>query len=66
MGPVGLLGAGAAGRGADRAAPARGGLRPRPLGRSRYTLWQHHQLGEILDEQLTYWRDVLGELPQEL
>ncbi|MGW1179480.1 condensation domain-containing protein, partial [Kitasatospora sp. NPDC002543] len=31
-----------------------------------YTLWQHHQLGEILDEQLTYWRDVLGELPQEL
>ncbi|MFF2545588.1 amino acid adenylation domain-containing protein [Kitasatospora sp. NPDC058063] len=31
-----------------------------------YTLWQHNQLGEILDEQLTYWRDLLGELPQEM
>ncbi|MET8544707.1 amino acid adenylation domain-containing protein [Kitasatospora sp. NPDC004799] len=31
-----------------------------------YTLWQHHQLGEILDGQLKHWRDELRELPQEL
>nr|WP_274538705.1 non-ribosomal peptide synthetase [Streptomyces sp. CB02056] len=31
-----------------------------------YTLWQHNQLGEILDEQLKYWRNALGELPQEV
>ncbi|WP_058047800.1 amino acid adenylation domain-containing protein [Streptomyces roseifaciens] len=31
-----------------------------------YTLWHQELLGEVLDDQLAYWRDALSGAPQEL
>ncbi|MGW1179580.1 condensation domain-containing protein, partial [Kitasatospora sp. NPDC002543] len=31
-----------------------------------YALWQHHQLGELMDQQLDHWAEVLRDAPQEV
>ncbi|WP_157536742.1 non-ribosomal peptide synthetase [Kitasatospora mediocidica] len=37
-----------------------------PVQYADYTLWQHNQLGEVLEGQLDHWRQVLDGVPQEL
>ncbi|MBC3840321.1 hypothetical protein GXW82_09170 [Streptacidiphilus sp. 4-A2] len=39
---------------------------PLPVQYADYTLWQHNQLGDILAQQLTHWRQALQGIPQAL
>ncbi|MBC3840323.1 hypothetical protein GXW82_09185 [Streptacidiphilus sp. 4-A2] len=39
---------------------------PLPVQYADYTLWQHNQLGDVLERQLSHWRQALEGIPQEL
>uniref|UniRef100_UPI0028929BE5 condensation domain-containing protein n=1 Tax=Streptomyces telluris TaxID=2720021 RepID=UPI0028929BE5 len=39
---------------------------PLPVQYADYTLWHEELLGEVLDDQLAYWRRTVAGMPQEL